>query len=246
MYGFVSGAAAYSAGRFATDAARAIAASRAAGRVPIVAGGTGLYFKTLLEGLSPIPAIPLEIRGHWRTEAERIGAEELHAVLTVRDPLMAERLEPSDPQRIVRALEVLEATGRSLAEWQKVPGVPVVREEETIRLVVSPDRDELYLNCDARFDAMMDQGAIEEVRGLAELRLSPELPVMRALGVRPLLQLLGGASSRSNAVALAKSETRQFAKRQRTWLRGNMRAWKWLSTQEMQRIIADDMAFIDH
>ena len=246
MYGFVAGVDAYSAGRFATDVTAAIAAVRAAGRVPIVVGGTGLYFKTLLEGLSPIPAIPLEVRAHWRTEAEQMGAENLHKVLGARDRVMAERLEPGDAQRIVRALEVLEATGRSLDEWQKVPGVPIVRMEETTHLVVSPDRDELYRNCDARLDAMMDQGATEEVRALVALGLDRDLPVMRALGVRPLMQLLERDLGPVNALAAVKAETRQYAKRQRTWLRGNMRSWKWLSTQEMQSIVAGDMAFIDH
>src|SRR5690606_36391432 len=178
LYGFVPAREAYSAGRYVSDAARAIAEAREKGRLPIFVGGTGLYFKALLEGLSPIPAIPSDIRRHWRSEARRVGAEALHKVLRERDPEMGARLRPSDPQRIVRALEVLDATGRSLTEWQSVPGQGVLREEETIRLVLLPDRSELYRRCDARFDTMLRRGALEEVAHLRDLQLDPDLPVM--------------------------------------------------------------------
>jgi tRNA dimethylallyltransferase len=245
LYGHVPAAEAYSVGRFAADAGRAIAEARAAGRIPIVVGGTGLYFKTLTEGLSPIPAIPDAIRVRWRAEALRIGAAGLHKILAARDSEMAARLEPTDPQRIVRALEVLEATGRSLADWQRIPGVPIVREADTVRLVVSPERDALYERIEARFDAMMEAGALDEVAALSKLGLDPALPAMRALGVRPLMQLLAGETEHEEAVTSAKAETRQFAKRQLTWLRGNMSAWKWLQAQETESKSRDILAFID-
>ena len=136
LYGFVSGAEAYSAGRYAVDVASAIAEARAAGRVPIVVGGTGLYFKVLLEGLSPVPPADPQVRDFWRAQARVRPASELHALLAARDPETAARLMPTDPQRIVRALEVLESTGRSLADWQRAPGRPVLLEHETVRLLV--------------------------------------------------------------------------------------------------------------
>src|SRR6185437_1963327 len=169
LYGFTSGAEAYSAGRYAADAARAIAETRAAGRVPIVVGGTGLYFRALLQGLSPIPATDPHVRAFWRAEAARRPAVELHALLAGRDPEMAARLMPTDTQRIVRALEVLEGTGRSLAEWQRQPGRPVLNEVEAVRLRVSIDRAELNARIERRFDRMMDEGALDEARRLAEL-----------------------------------------------------------------------------
>src|SRR5687768_17545846 len=166
LYGFASGAEAYSAGRYAADAARAVAEARAAGRVPIVVGGTGLYFKALLEGLSPIPAADPEVRAFWRAEAARRPVAELHTLLGERDPEMAARLMPTDTQRIVRALEVLESTGRSLADWQREPGRPALHEAETVRLLLLPDREGHGSLTDARFDAMLAAGALDEVRGL--------------------------------------------------------------------------------
>ena len=244
LYGHVPGREAYSAARFAREAGDAIQAARDQGLVPIVVGGTGLYFKTLIEGLSPIPAVPDDVRAHWRGEADRIGAAALHAILSDRDPLMAERLKPTDPQRLVRALEVLDATGRSLAEWQQDPGEPVLRAEDTRRFVIMPDREELRRRCDARFDLMMSGGALEEVRALVTLGLDPDLPVMRALGVRPLAELLAGEINLEDATQRAKGETRQYAKRQATWINGNMSAWKLLSEQEMESLTANPALFV--
>lgn len=234
LYGHVPGAEAYSAARFASEAAAAIAEAQQAGRVPIVVGGTGLYFTALTEGLSPIPSIPDDIRTHWRDRAAEIGPAALHAVLAERDPEMAARLRPTDPQRLVRALEVLDATGVSLAGWQAKPGEPVVRWEEGRAFVVSRERDELNARCDARFDAMIAEGAIEEVGALLQLGLDPDLPVMRALGVKPLADALGGRMSVEAASEAAKTETRRYVKRQMTWLRRNMMSWKWINTQQME------------
>jgi tRNA dimethylallyltransferase len=244
LYGFIPACEAYSVGRYMADAARAIAAARVAGRVPVVVGGTGLYFTALLEGLSPIPSVPEAIRARWRAEARRLGAAALHRLLSERDPCMAARLRPTDPQRLVRALEVLEATGRSLADWQQIPGEPLLAAETAIRLVVSPDRTELYRRSDTRFDAMLERGALEEVAALRALALDPKLPAMTALGVAPLLALLAGELTLDAAAAQAKADTRRYAKRQLTWLRRNMIAWKWLEAQETERLKREAFAFI--
>ena len=208
LYGFVSGAEAYSAGRYAADVATAIADARADARVPVVVGGTGLYFKVLLEGLSPVPATDPQVRAFWRAEAARRPAPELHALLAERDAATAARLMPTDPQRIVRALEVLESTGRSLAEWQRQPGRPVLREDETVRLLVLPERAAHGALIDARFDAMMAGGALEEVRRLVSLGLSAELPIMRALGVAPLAAHTAGTLALDEAASIAKGDFR--------------------------------------
>ena len=236
LYGHVPGAEAYSAARYAKEARAAIDAAHAAGQVPIVVGGTGLYFKALLEGLSPIPRISDEIRARWRKAAAEKGSAALHDMLAVRDPVMAGRLRPTDPQRIVRALEVIEATGVSLARWQEMPGEPALQLAEVLPLVVSPPREELRKRIDGRFDAMMRDGALDEVEALARLALDPDLPVMRALGVRPLIAHLEGGVGRIEAAERAKAETRQYAKRQVTWLRSNMSAWKWLDSQQMESL----------
>src|SRR5215831_12549769 len=244
LYGFVGGTEAYSAGRYAADAARTIAAARAGGRVPILVGGTGLYFKTLLHGLSPVPTIEPAVRDHWRRRAAQVPATELHAILARRDPVMAERLMPTDPQRIVRALEVLESTGRSLAEWQRTPGEPVLAEGETVRLLVLPDRRTHAATIDARFDHMLAAGALEEVRRLLALGLSDELPIMRALGVAPLAAAIAGKLALGEATARAKAETRQFSKRQGTWYRRNMITWRPLLAQQMENPGGIDLSFI--
>ena len=245
LYGFVSGAEAYSAGRYAVDAANAIAEARAQGRVPIIVGGTGLYFKALLEGLSPVPAADPQVRAYWRGQAAERPAPELHALLAQRDPEMAARLMPTDPQRIVRALEVLESTGRSLAAWQREPGTPVLAEEETVRLLVLPDRDTVGSRIDARFDAMLAEGGVEEVRRLLAFGLSEELPFMRALGVAQLAAHVRGDLQLDAAAEAAKTETRQYAKRQATWLRRNMQSWKAISAQQLERITVKDISFMD-
>jgi tRNA dimethylallyltransferase len=245
LYGCVSGAEAYSAGRYVADAAQAIAEARAQGRVPIVVGGTGLYFKALLEGLSPIPAADPEIRAFWRAEAERRPAAELHALLARRDPETAGRLMPTDKQRIVRALEVLESTGRPLAAWQREPGRPLLAEAGTIRLLVVPERRAQAAAIEARFDAMLAAGALDEVQGLLARGFSTELPIMRALGVAPLGAHLRGTQTLNEAARIAKADTRRYAKRQLTWLRRNMITWMIVNEQYMKSLVAGDLSFID-
>jgi tRNA dimethylallyltransferase len=227
LYGTIAAAEAYSVGRWLDDAKKAIGDAGAEGRVPILTGGTGLYFKALQEGLAPVPDVPPEIRGLWRERATSLGAAALHRELDARDPAMAARIPLTDPQRIVRALEVIDATSISLAEWQGAPAASVLAPEGVVRLVIAPERAPLYAAIDARFEQMVEAGAIEEVGALLALGLDPGLPAMRAHGVRELAGYLRGLSSREQAVAKAKTETRRYAKRQMTWLKRFMKDWDW-------------------
>jgi tRNA dimethylallyltransferase len=244
LYGFIPASDAYSAGRFVVDVADALGKACQAGQRPVIVGGTGLYFKALLEGLSPIPSIDPAIREYWRAEAERRGAAGLHRELAARDTRMADRLAPGDTQRIVRALEVIEQTGKSLADWQQIPGVPVVDAANSVRFVVALDREDLHARTDARFDRMIASGALDEARDLEALQLDPDMPAMRAIGVRPLLDVVRGQSTIEVAADAAKAETRQYIKRQETWLRRNMISWKRVNTQHTACISRDIFAFI--
>jgi len=228
LFGTVPAREAYSVGRWLADVSAAMAEAKGEGRLPILVGGTGLYFKALLEGLSPIPDIPAETRAFWREQSGTLGAEGLHRALAARDPLMAARLTPSDPQRVVRALEVIEATGVSLAEWQGTAGEPALRSETALKLVVAPEREPLYAAIDARFDRMIEQNALDEVRALMALHLDPGLPAMRALGVRELAAYLDGAMTLEEAATKAKTESRRYAKRQMTWVKRFMADWDWV------------------
>jgi tRNA dimethylallyltransferase len=227
LYGTVPASERYSVGRFLEDVAHALRDAKVEGRLPVFIGGTGLYFKALTEGLAQVPDVPPEIRAHWRGEAERIGTEGLHRALQARDPVMAARLRPSDPQRLLRALEVIDATSVSLAEWQGADAAAVLHPEGLLRIVIAPEREPLYAAIDARFDRMMEQGAIEEVRALLALGLDHALPAMRAHGVRELAAYLAGDSNLEAAVEKAKTESRRYAKRQMTWARRFMQDWQW-------------------
>ena len=245
LFGHVDGADAYSVARYVDDASRVLAAARGEGLLPIIVGGTGLYFKALLEGLSPVPAIDPTLRQRLREQAADVGAARMHALLAAKDPEMAARLVPTDTQRITRALEVIEATGRSLAEWQRLPGVPVLAVDETARFVLVPERAILMRRCDQRFGMMIAGGALDEVAALTARRLPLDLPVMRALGVRPLAEYLAGRLPLDAACDQALAETRQFAKRQLTWLKRYMIAWRWLETQETEINDAEIVSNID-
>ena len=225
LFGHVSVRDAYSVGRWLDDVAGALAWCAGAGRRPIIVGGTGLYFKALLEGLAPVPPVDPDIRARWRREAGGRSSAELHALLASRDAEMAARLDPGDTQRIVRALEVFDSTAVSLATWQRRPGAPLVREAATERIVIRRARAEVRRRVDARFDLMMAQGALDEARAMAELDLDPELPAARAHGLRPLLSHLHGEIDLASAIEAGKLETRQYVKRQEIWMRRNMIAW---------------------
>jgi tRNA dimethylallyltransferase len=231
LYGFRSGAEPYSVAQWLDDAATALEQARTRGLLPIFVGGSGLYFKALFEGLSPVPEIPKAIRAHWRERAEREAAAGLHGELTLRDPAAAAQIRPSDTQRIVRALEVIEATGRSLTEWQKSAGRGLLDDGLVEKYVIAPERAAIYRACDARAEAMLAAGAVEEVAALLTLGLDPRLPVMRAIGVRPLGAYVSGEIDLQTAQERLKTETRRYAKRQLTWLRRNMIMWKWVYQQ---------------
>lgn len=245
LYGHVPMAEAYSVGRFLREMERVLHKRSKEIKPLFLVGGTGLYFKALLEGISPIPEIPLEVRNFWRNEAQRSGSAMLHRCLTERDPTTAARLRPSDAQRLVRALEVLEGTGRSLTEWQKEKSPALLNPEDCIRLLIFPVREELYARSDKRFEKMMLSGALSEAEAIAGLALDPALPAMRALGLRPLLRHCKGEIGHDQAVLEAKAETRHYIKRQATWIKGNMISWNILSTQQMQRNEQEIMAFIN-
>jgi len=232
LYGTVPATEAYSVGHWLGDAAAAIEEARAQSRLPILVGGTGLYFKALLEGLSPIPDIPDETRAHWRQRAAKLTPAELHRELAARDRVMAERLPPSDPQRLVRALEVIDATGVSLSDWQGTAGSPILKDDAVLKLVVAPERETVYAAIDARFDVMLEEGALEEVAALMALQLDEGLPVMRAHGVRELAAHLEGDMSLEDAATKAKTESRRYAKRQMTWAKRFMTDWEWFPDGE--------------
>ena len=231
LYGHVDAAVNFSAGSWVADAAAVLAEVRPQNRLPIFAGGSGLYFKALTRGLSAVPPIPAEIRESVRARLERDGVEALHAELARRDPASAERLKPRDRSRIARALEVIEATARSLTDWHR-DGLPPLLPPDTFRaLFLEPDRDALYARIDARFDAMLQAGALDEVAALASRKLDPLLPAMKAHGVPALIRHLQGEISLDEAAVIGRADTRHYAKRQFTWFRHQLPEFEWVSPQ---------------
>jgi tRNA dimethylallyltransferase len=189
------------------------------GRIPVFTGGTGLYFKALLGGLSDMPQVKDEVRDYWRNRMLEEGAPRLHEELQQRDPAMAERLKAGDSQRIVRALEVIDSTGRSLIEWQEAKGKALIDPLHAEKLVLMPDRAWLRQRIAQRFDLMMQGNAVQEVQALLALQPDAALPVMKAIGVREIESWLKGEMSREKAMELSVIATRQYAKRQMTWFR---------------------------
>jgi len=225
LYGHVSAREVYSVGRWREDAAKALAEVREMSRIPIFTGGTGLYFMALTDGLADIPATPAEVREDARALLDDIGVEALHARLTERDPLTANRLRPSDPQRVLRAYEVYEATGRPLAEWQERPAAPLLDKNRIAAFVLDMPRETLRARIATRFETMLDQGGLEEARMLEGL--DPALPAAKLLGLRPLQALAAGRLAKAEALDAAITATRQFAKRQMTWFRHRMPHYIW-------------------
>jgi tRNA dimethylallyltransferase len=234
LYGHVDAAVNFSAGHWVVDAAAVLAEARAQNRLPIFVGGSGLYFKALTRGLSAVPPIPLEIREAVRARLERDGVETLHAELAQRDPGSADRLKPRDRTRIARALEVVEATGRSLTDWHREGLPPLLPQGQFRALFLSPDRDQLYARIDARFDGMLKAGALEEVAALAARHLDPLLPAMKAHGVPVLIRHLKGEITRAEAAVIGRANTRQYAKRQFTWFRHQLPEFQWLKPEEAE------------
>jgi tRNA dimethylallyltransferase len=232
LYGHVDAAVNFSAGSWVADAATVLAEARAQKKLPIFVGGSGLYFKALTRGLSAVPPIPLAIREGVRARLERDGIEALHAELGKRDPASAGRLKPRDRTRIARALEVVEATGRSLIDWHR-DGLPPLLPPGTFNaLFLEPDRGALYARIDARFDAMLNAGALEEVAALAARRLDPLLPAMKAHGVPALIRHLAGEITLEEAATIGRADTRHYAKRQFTWFRHQLPEFEWVKPEQ--------------
>jgi tRNA dimethylallyltransferase len=227
LFGHVPAGQAYSVGRWLAEARHALAEAWGEGRVAVVVGGTGLYFRSLEQGLSDIPQVTQEVRSKWRLALTERGARALHGELGRLAPEEARRLRPSDGQRIARALEVLEATGEPLtAHHARHAANGGLAGVDVIRVAIIPDRLALYRRCDERFMRMVEQGALDEVRRLLALNLDPALPAMRAIGVAPLARHLSGDIGLDEAVRIAQRETRNYAKRQLTWLRHRMPAYE--------------------
>jgi len=237
LYGHVDAAENYSVGRWCVDASAALAAVERAGRLPILTGGTGLYFKALTRGLAAVPAIPAQTRSAVRARLEREGIATLYAELSERDGATARRLMPGDRTRITRALEVILATGRSLADWQREGMTPALDPQLAVKVFLDVDRAELYRRIDARFDAMLAAGALEEVRALASRRLDAALPAMKAHGVPWLIRHLNGEIDLAVAAEAAKRDIRRYSKRQATWFRHQLPDWTWIAPDTAPREI---------
>lgn len=245
LYGFVDAAEAFSTGRWVDAAADTIRDVWADGKLPIVIGGTGLYFRALEHGLAPVPEVPPHVRQALRERAAREGGTAMHSELQRKDPAMADRLEPGDRQRVLRALEVLEATGKSLREWQDAQNGPGFLEGvRTARLLLDVERAELYRRCEARFDTMISAGALEEVRALIGRDLDSDLPVMKAVGVPQLAAYLRDEIDLDDAASASKTATRQYAKRQLTWFRSNMISWNVISAHDSKSSLGEIFSIV--
>ncbi len=238
LYGHVDAAVNYSAGHYVRDAAVVLAEAHAAGRLPIFIGGTGLYFKALTRGLAAVPPVPDEVRDAVRLRLDRDGVEALHAELARRDPAAGARLNVRDRTRVARALEVIEATGRPLAEWHAETTPPLLPEGSYRALFIAPERETLYARIDARFDLMLDRGALEEVEQLAARGLDPLLPAMKAHGVPALIRYLRGEITREEAAVIGKADTRHYAKRQFTWFRHQLPEFGWMTPEQARAWVA--------
>ena len=216
LFGHVDGARAYSAADWAAAARDQIAAIHAVGKLPVLVGGTGLYLRTLLDGIAPVPAIDPAIRAAVRA----LPVAAAHAALAAEDPAAAARLAPADTARVARALEVVRATGRPLAEWQRERRGGIAADVALSPMILLPDREDLYARCDRRLDAMFAEGAVEEVAALLGRRDVPaDAPVRRAIGVPEIAAWLAGDLTHDEALARTKAATRRYAKRQYTWFR---------------------------
>ena len=242
LYGVLSATERCSAGRWRALAQGEITAAQAVGRRPILVGGTGLYLKALLEGIAPIPEVPEAVRHRVHDLHRELGAAGFHAALAARDPHSAARLAPGDTQRLLRAYEVLEATGRPLSVHQAVaPTQPGIK---AITLVLSPPRNALAGAIDRRCAAMLEAGALAEVAALMRLGLDPTLPAAKAVGVPVLIRHLFGELTRAEALRLFQQATRQYAKRQGTWFRHQLAASKHIDAQYSESLLPEIFRFI--
>ena len=222
LYGVIDGAQACNAARWATLARAEIDTALADGRLPIVTGGNGLYLRTLLDGIAEVPPIDAAVRAAVRA----LAPEDAHAALLREDPGGAARLAPADRQRTMRALEVVRSTGQPLAHWQAAATGGIGATMAVHGIIVDRPRAELQARIEARFAAMIDAGALAEVERLLARGLDRELPVMKALGVPPLIAVLKGTMTLAEATAAAGADTRRYAKRQQTWFRNQTPGWE--------------------
>lgn len=247
LYGFRAADDPCSAAEWAQLAAKTIEEICASGRLPILVGGTGLYFRALTEGLANIPYIDPGVRAAARREMAEIGPAAFHAKLAKRDARAALLLRPSDPQRLIRAWEVLHGTGTSLAEWQARPASPLFS-GQMLRIALTPPRAALYARCDSRLQAMLTAGVMREVAALEESvqarGLSQDLPLLRTVGLGAFRSLLHGAMTHEEALLKAQTATRQYAKRQMTWIKNQMIAWNKTDTQDLERLFLEIFALI--
>lgn len=244
LFGVLAGDDVCSAQRWREMAERAIRESLAAGRLPILCGGTGFYLNAMLEGLSPMPEIPAAVREAVRARVEAEGPAAAHARLAAVDPESAARIAPADRQRIARALEVFEASGETLTRWRTAPPAGPPAGMRFAVVMLAPPRAALVERIEARFDAMMAAGALEEVRALRAAGLPEDAPVWKAVGARDLAAAIRGDRSLEAAVADAKTATRQYAKRQATWLRRQIVTDTALTEQFSETLIDHTLSFL--
>jgi tRNA dimethylallyltransferase len=238
LYGIISARESCSAARWREMALAEIDTALAAGKLPILAGGTGLYIEALAKGLAPVPEIPPAVRAEARRLAAEEGAASFHARLARIDPAAAAALRPSDRQRLVRAWEVMTATGKPLGEWQRAaPGAADAPALTTFLFL--PPRETLYAACDRRFEAMIEAGAIDEVKALLALKLDPDLPAMKAVGVREIAAYLRDEIDQARMIALGRQATRRYAKRQYTWFRHRLPGARVYDEQYSERLNRD-------
>ena len=240
LFGHIDGAQACTAPRWAAEAKAQIAAAQEQGRLPILVGGTGLYIRTLLDGIAPVPDIDPDIRATVRA----LPVADAHAALTREDPEAAARLAPADTTRVARALEVVRSTGKPLKQWQQHKSGGIADQITLAPTILRPPRDWLIERCDRRFVQMIDAGAIEEVEALLARRLHPDLPVMRAIGVPEIRAWLGGEIDRETMIERGALATRQYAKRQYTWFTNQPPAHWPRETREIDNKIIDELAII--
>ncbi len=222
LYGHVHPSEDYSTGRWMADVAALIARPELQGRTPVFVGGTGLYFRALTGGISQMPDVPAEVRARWRLRLSDEGPEALHPLLAQADPKAAARIKPQDGQRIARALEILEASGRPISHWQGIHTEPLIDMVHAERFLLLPDRALLSPRIETRLRQMADKGALDEVRALLALDLDPALPAMKAIGVPEFAAHLRGETNLETALERAAISTRQYAKRQSTWFRNQL------------------------
>jgi tRNA dimethylallyltransferase len=236
LYGCIGVSERYSVGRYQDDVSRALVEIQMQGRTAIFVGGTGLYFDVLTQGLSPIPPVPAEIRLKNRCRFEELGREAFFAELVARDPKTAGVLNISDTQRVLRAADVLEATGTPLSDWRAMTGKPLLAGVAIARFVIAPPREILFQRIERRFEAMLRDGALDEASTLQGL--DPLLPAAKALGLRELWRHLAGGLSLKVATAEAQLATKRYGKRQMTWFRNRMADWKWLEEEQISNLVA--------